>query len=199
MDHFGKKAADWDENEKRTNNVRNIANTIREQVQVHSDMHIMDFGSGTGLLLEHVAPSVRKITAVDVSEAMNAQLEKKIDSLPCDVEIAAVDLAATDLQESFDGVISSMTMHHVEDVETMFAKFHAHLNEGGFLAIADLDKEDGTFHTEEDTGVYHLGFERDAFRKMAMDAGFQDVRTSDASVIHHDERAYPVFLLTARK
>ncbi len=39
------------------------------------------------------------------------------------------------------------------------------------IAISDLDKEDGSFHTE-DTGLYHFGFERDAITSVANLAGF---------------------------
>ena len=37
----------------------------------------MDFGSGTGLLLEIIAPRVNKIAALDISKTMNKELESK--------------------------------------------------------------------------------------------------------------------------
>jgi hypothetical protein len=80
----------------------------------------------------------------------------------------------------------------------MFGKFHTMLNEGGFIAIADLDREDGSFHSE-DTGVFHRGFDRDALVGLAADAGFSNVTVTTASVIHKAGVDYPVFLLTARK
>jgi hypothetical protein len=89
-----------------------------------------------------------------------------------------------------------MTMHHIENVAAMFGKFRRMLKHGGFIAIADLDQEDGTFHSE-DTGIHHFGFVRAAIAKLATDAEFERVHTRTASMIRKDERDYPVFLLTA--
>src|SRR5690349_11612583 len=153
-DHFAPKAHSYEQNKDRVDNVANIADAILVRVPLNKSMHLMDFGSGTGLLLERIAPYVGKITAVDVSPSMNAQLREKLARLACEVEILEMDLAMSPLNRKFDGIISSMTMHHIKDVAAMFAKFHTLLNDGGFIAIADLDREDGDFHTE-DTGVHH--------------------------------------------
>jgi len=195
-DYFAEKASTYEKTQSRVDNVQSIADTIRGEILLDKTMHLMDFGSGTGLLLERIAPYVGKITAVDVSESMNAELRAKLGKLACDVEILAVDLEKADIDRRFDGIISSMTMHHIENVQAMLEKFRRMLGEGGFIAIADLEKEDGTFHTE-DTGIHHFGFDRAEIETWASNAGFQSVRTTSASTIRKDDRDYPVFLLTA--
>lgn len=197
-DFFEHKAEIYDRDDNRVSNVENIANTVIESVSLDSEMHLMDFGSGTGLLLERIAPFVRKITAIDISQSMNDQLDKKRGNLACDIDILQVDLESTDITDKFDGIISSMTMHHVKDIQAMFAKFYSVLNDGGIIAISDLDKEDGSFHTE-DTGVYHFGFERDEIANAANQAGFLDVEIVDASVVRKPDGEFPVFLLTAKR
>jgi cyclopropane fatty-acyl-phospholipid synthase-like methyltransferase len=197
-DHFAHKAGSYEHNKDRVDNVANIADAIVARVHLSKSMHLMDFGSGTGLLLERIAPHVGKITAVDVSKSMNAQLRDKQSRLACDVEILELDLEVSPLHRTFDGIISSMTMHHIKDVSAMFAKFHSLLNDDGFIAIADLDREQGDFHTE-DTGVHHAGFDRDAITRVASSAGFKNVETVTASVIRKHERDYPVFLLIGFK
>jgi cyclopropane fatty-acyl-phospholipid synthase-like methyltransferase len=196
IDHFAHKAGEYDQNRSRVENVENIADAVLGAIKFDRSMHVMDFGSGTGLLLGKVAPHVGKITAVDISDSMNAQLRAKLDTLGCPVEIAAIDLEKSDLEGRFDGIISSMTMHHIKDIEAMFRKFHAMVKEGGFIAISDLDLEDGSFHTE-DTGVFHFGFDRSGFAGFAAAAGFKAIRISSASVVHKPHRDFPVFLLTA--
>lgn len=198
QDHFAHKAASYEQDKNRVDNVANIADAIVARVRLTKSMHLMDFGSGTGLLLERIAPHVGKITAVDVSQSMNAQLREKLPRLACDIELLAVDLEKVSLDRMFDGVISSMTMHHIEDTAAMFARFHTQLNDGGFIAIADLDREDGSFHTE-DTGVHHAGFERAAISKTAAAAGFNKIETVTASTISKNGRHYPVFLLVGFK
>ncbi|WP_404364454.1 class I SAM-dependent methyltransferase [Marinobacter sp.] len=195
-DYFAQKAQSYGQNPDRVDNVSNIANAILEKVELNRSMHLLDFGSGTGLLLERLAPHAGKITAVDISPSMNRQLEAKRKNLGCELEILEMDLENQDLQDRFDGIISSMTMHHVRDVGAMFRRFHQHVKPGGFIAIADLDKEDGTFHTE-DTGVFHFGFEQDAIAAAAREAEFSDVQVRSVSVIDTENGHYPVFLLTA--
>ena len=195
-DYFAQKAEGYDQNEQRVANVENIANAILSQVELDKEMHLMDFGSGTGLLLERIAPYVKKITAVDVSQSMNAQLAQKKNDVPCTLEIKELNLATDTLEQKFDGIISSMTMHHIENTEAMFTKFYTMLNEDGFIALADLDQEDGTFH-KEDTGVYHLGFDRNHLLQSMQRLGFKNVTIGDASIVHKPQGSYPVFILTA--
>lgn len=195
-DYYAHKAGDWDSSQSRTDNLDNISASIVNSISFDKAMHIMDFGSGTGMLLERIAPYVGKITAVDVSPSMHGKLQEKLDNIACEVDIIEIDLVNFDIDTQFDGIISSMTMHHIEDIEAMFRKFHSMLKGGGFIAIADLDLEDGSFHTD-DTGVKHFGFDRDEFAKSAAKAGFEEIHMSSASVVHRPNGDFPVFLLTA--
>ncbi len=197
-DYFELKAENYDKDANRVSNVDNIANSILSSIPFNKNMHIMDFGSGTGLLLERVALFVKKITAVDVSESMTKQLSEKIKNLDCEVEILQLDLSKTKLDMKFDGIISSMTMHHIEDIQAMFDDFYKMLNDNGVIAISDLDTEDGRFHTE-DTGVFHFGFDRKAFEDKAITAGFKNVKIITASIDEKPHGKYPVFLLTGNK
>lgn len=198
IDRFAHKAGSYEQNPSRVENVANIASSVLNAIEFKQSMHIMDFGSGTGLLLEKIAPYVGKITAVDVSRSMNEQLQEKQDQLGCELDILEVDLAKSNIALQVDGIVSSMTMHHIENIEEMFDKFHSMVKEGGFIAISDLDVEDGSFHTE-DTGVFHHGFDRDKFANAAASAGFQFIKVSSASVVHKPQGNFGVFLLTARR
>ena len=197
-DYFRDKSKDYEKDANRVNNVANLAESIKRNIKFDKSMHIMDFGSGTGLLLEKIAPLVGKITAVDISESMNKELAAKKENLGCELEIVQLDLSKTGLDKKFDGIISSMTLHHVKDIQSMFNNFYTMLNENGFLAIADLDLEDGSFHTE-DTGVFHPGFDRNEFINWAKAAGFKNLKIESASTANKPHGKYPVFLLTGYK
>jgi cyclopropane fatty-acyl-phospholipid synthase-like methyltransferase len=197
-DFFAHKASTFEQNPDRVDNVTNIANTIIGRLKLEPSMHLLDFGSGTGLLLERIAPYVRKITAVDISPSMNQQLKDKLDRLDCELDVRELNLEEQTLTDRFDGIISSMTMHHVQNVEAMFHRFHELVKPGGFIAIADLEKEDGSFHSE-DTGVFHTGFEPQEIISAAGEAGFEHVKVGPASVIEKQGRGYPIFLLTASR
>lgn len=197
-DYFAQKAGSYEQDVSRVDNVENIANSIIKTVTLGKEMHLLDFGSGTGLLLERIAKHVSRITAVDISKAMNKQLDDKRARLKCDVEIIEMDLSSTNLDRKFDGIISSMTMHHIQDIGSMLKNFYSMLRVGGFIAIADLDTEDGSFHAEN-LGVHHFGFDRVKIANMATEAGFADAAVSSSSLIHGPNGDYPVFLLTAKR
>lgn len=85
----------------------------------------------------------------------------------------------------------------------MLQTFHTLLEPGGYIALADLEREDGTFHSDH-TGVVHLGLDPDEFITWAAAAGFSDLRVKTAHVINKEgndgkEHAYPVLLLCGRK
>lgn len=197
-DYFAEKAKEYDDKKSRTENVDNIAQSMINELSFSKGMNIMDFGSGTGLLTSNIAPHVGEITAVDVSKAMIEVLESKKHLIDCKLQIVELDLTKETLNTKFDAIISSMTIHHIKDVQDIFNKFYTLLDDNGTIAIADLDKEDGSFHSE-DTGVFHFGFDRNEFMKIAENAGFKDLKIHTASNIAKETGNYNVFLLTGRK
>ncbi len=74
------------------------------------------------------------------------------------------------------------------------------LNPGGYLAIADLYPEDGSFH---DPGVeVHYGFDPESLTAQLQVAGFKKTSKNQCFVIRKvtsegQTREYPVFLITA--
>lgn len=197
-DYFAEKAQDYDNKNSRTQNVDNIAQTILKQVPFSKEMKIMDFGSGTGLLLTKIAPHVNEITAIDISASMNEVLKAKVNAVDCKLNIVEMDLTKQSLDGKFDAIISSMTIHHIENVLELFKKLYSLLNDNGTIAIADLDKEDGSFHTTN-TGVFHCGFDRTDFLNIAKEAGFKDLKIQTASTVKNETGNYPIFLLTGKK
>ncbi|MBM4190397.1 MAG: class I SAM-dependent methyltransferase, partial [Betaproteobacteria bacterium] len=103
--------------------------------------------------------------------------------------------------QRFDLIYTSMTLHHVPDTARILALFHDLLKPGGYLCIADLDLEDGSFHgLEYDV---HPGFDRTALAGLAQAAGLAAARFRTVFEIVKErasgQRAYPVFLLTTQK
>jgi len=92
-----------------------------------------------------------------------------------------------------------MAMHHVEDTVSLFKTFYSHLKRDGFVALADLEAEDGSFHTHGNDGVYHFGFERDRLRDIMEQAGFVNVRFHHAYTVEKETQNYPIFVVSAIK
>ncbi len=196
-DLFNEKSKEWDKNEIVQGISSAVGAAILQQIALQPDMEVMDFGAGTGLISSQLAPLVKTIVAVDVSQAMLEKLQSK-PALQGKVEIVCRDILQQPLTQSFDLIISAMAMHHVENTDLLVQRFHEHLKPTGQIALADLDAEDGSFHEAGTKGVYHHGFERDELVHKFQQQGFSEVKMTTAHVVNK-EKSYPVFLLTAIK
>ena len=197
-DLFQHKAGDWDTRPAPVQISAGVGRALLERVDLRDDMSVMDFGAGTGLICAHVAPHVGRVYAVDVSAAMLEKLVEKSE-LWGKVEAMHVDILATSLPHQVDLIVSAMAMHHVEDTNRLVRAFAEHLAPGGRVALADLDSEDGSFHPPDTEGVYHCGFDRDAFREKLEAHGFADIEFATAVEVDRDGKRYPVFLVTATR
>jgi len=171
---------------------------ILSKLPLDDQMHVMDFGAGTGLLCSHIAPMVKKITAVDISEAMLEKLMAK-PKLKNKVDILCRDIIKNPIDEKFDLIMSAFAMHHVEDTNKLIQSFVRLLEPGSRIALIDVDKENGSFHGEDNQGVFHCGFDREALKSILIMNSFEQI---DFVTTHHfkwDGRTYSAFLVTAIK
>jgi len=197
-DLFEEKAKDWDANEMIAALSSAVGTSILNHMPLHERMSVLDFGAGTGLISSHIAPLVERVVAIDISQAMLDKLASKTE-LKGKVETICQDIIEDPMDERFDLIMSAMAMHHVEDTARLIKVFSEHLIEGGTIALADLDREDGSFHPADTQGVFHFGFERDELRSMLETHGFREVDFFTAHTINREGKDYPVFLVTARK
>lgn len=203
MIDFDSKAREWDENPVFVERGRKIAEAIRVQVPLKPTMQALDYGCGTGLLSFPLRDTLGHITLKDTSSGMLEVLREKIAAQGvANMTVRQTDLTAEPLpDERYDLIYSAMTLHHILDTDHILQVFHGLLNPGGTLCIADLDKEDGSFHGIE-IDVHH-GFDRAALKTQAERAGFSNIRFDTVFEIAKEtdagSRAYPVFLLVAEK
>ncbi len=197
-DLFKEKAGDWDANELRKKMSNAIGSSILQNVKLNTQMTVIDFGAGTGLISSQIEPHVKKITAVDVSESMLQKLISK-EELKGKVEILCQDITVNPIGIEYDLIMSAMAMHHVKDTDNMIQKFADHLKPGGQIALADLDTEDGGFHATPTEGVFHQGFNREEFARKLENVGFTDIKFLTAHVAERRNGSYPIFLALGRR
>ena len=197
QDNFKDKAATWDKGSTRVNGAKTIADAIHKKIDLASHMEIMDFGVGTGLLGFEIASHVKKVIGVDTSNKMLEKLREK-NTTEFSIEPMNIDIVQTPLAQEFDGIISSMTLHHVQDLKLFFDTLYKNVKANGFIAFADLETENGTFHSDN-TGVFHFGFDDKELCQVISDAGFQNIKFENINTINKPHRDFGVFLLTAHK
>ena len=201
---FDKEAAAWDDNPVRVKLSEDLGNALCAAVPLTPDMRVLDFGCGTGLVTLRVGPRVASVTGADTSQGM-------LDVLTAKAAAAGLGTVRPFLigpdgalpGETYDLVMSSMTLHHVEDIPALLRAFHARLAPGGWLCVFDLDPEDGEFHADP-AGVFHNGLDRSVLLEQFAAAGFKSVACSFAAGVtkpgrNGTLRAFSVFLMIGRK
>ena len=203
--NFDKEAEVWDEEPRRVQLAKDLFRAISENVALAASMEVLDFGCGTGLVTLQLSARTGQVTGVDSSQGMLDVLNAKVQSCRlANVTTQRKDLDCGDvLNGSYDLVVSTMTLHHIQDIPPLLSQFASVLKTGGHLCIADLDPEGGEFHENKD-GVFHAGFDRRGLRDALSKAGFVDIgdRTA-AKIVKPDTKGkttmFSVFLITGRR
>ena len=204
MTNFDERARDWDSDPDKVERARAVAETIRASVPLSRKMNALEYGCGTGLLSFALQSDLGRITLADTSQGMLDVLKEKIANAGVtNMHPVRLDLTHDPLpDERYDLTYSLMTLHHIEDTKNILEKFHALLKPKGYLLVADLDQEDGSFHTDGSTDV-HKGFERTALQRQVETAGFGNISFSTAyqikKKINNEETVFPIFLMAAQK
>jgi 2-polyprenyl-3-methyl-5-hydroxy-6-metoxy-1,4-benzoquinol methylase len=202
---FDSLSVKWDSEPRRQILSANIAAKVRETVPLSSDMHLLDYGCGTGLVAMHLLPHVGRFTGLDSSKGMLSVFEHKLSSADRErVTLKNLDLAAGgEFSGTYDVILAAMLLHHVPEPTQLIGRLATHLTPGGYLCIADLDSEDGSFH-DDPTGICHHGFDRGAVSAWLAAAGLQSESMVTGSGIEKPApaggtRLYSVFLAVASR
>lgn len=196
---FDAVSLNWDEEPRRVKLAGDISDSILKSLPLSQEWDALDFGCGTGLVTLQLAPALRSITGVDSSSGMIDRLDQKI--LRYGFSNVRTELCHVDKGDLPSGkyhlITSAMVLHHVEKLALLFQSFKELLHSGGWLALADLESEDGRFH-EDQNGVFHHGFSADELFNMLTIAGFSSIAITTATKVVKGDRVYPVFLCTAQ-
>lgn len=153
-------AEDWEEHAEiwdRDEDVREFADQALVSLFEHVDLdrdawklrRVLDFGCGTGLLTEKLAPLVREVVAVDISPAMLGVLSKKelgnVVIHWADVDDEAV--RAAPWFRDFDLIVASCVCGVLPRYAATLSVLAGALSPGGFFAqwdwlLPDDDDED---------------------------------------------------------
>ncbi|HAE60121.1 MAG TPA: class I SAM-dependent methyltransferase [Anaerolineae bacterium] len=200
MTNFDERAKDWDSDPAKVERARVLAEAIRAALPLKPEMTALEYGCATGLLSFFLRDDFAHILLADISDGMlDVLADKIVDAGISNMTPVRMDLTSDPLTLSrFDAVYSLLVLHHIPNTDKIIERFYKILHPGGWLVVADLEAEDGTFHTDGTTDV-HLGFEREPLQKRVEAVGFTNIRFSTAFVIHKNDRKYPVFMLTAQR
>jgi tRNA (cmo5U34)-methyltransferase len=200
---FDLKAREWDKNQMHVERASAIAQAMEKIIPLNKHMKALEFGAGTGLLSFLLADRLAEITLMDNSTEMINMVKGKITAQQVHhMKPVLINLEQEDYPEHFDMIYSQMVLHHVDDVPGILKKFYRMTNPDGYLAIADLYTEDGSFHGESFTG--HKGFNVDILVKELAGNGYRNIShhpcfTIEKIMDQGTVQNFPVFLIVAMK
>ena len=199
---FDARAETWDDDPAKVERAKAVADEIVARVPLSRTMRALEYGCGTGLLSFMLRERLGDITLADVSEGMLAVAARKVAAAgDASMRTTKLDFFADPVPpHAFDVIYSLMTLHHIPDTSGILERFRTALAAPGFLCIADLDAEDGSFHGAGFDG--HLGFDRGELAAKARRAGFATPDFTTAyrltKTVGGGRRTFPVFLMVAR-
>jgi SAM-dependent methyltransferase len=197
---FDEKAKTWDADPAKVERAQVIAGLLRQRLPLTATTRVFEYGAGTGLVSQMLAPHVGPLTLADPSAGMRDAMAAKVaqGTLPPGTRVWSTDLSADPTpDERFDLTATVQVLHHIDDLPPVLAAFAAITEQGGTLAIVDLDAEDGSFHGEGFGG--HHGFHRTELTVQIEAAGFRDVRFEHAYDLEKNGDRYPLFLALATR
>ena len=200
MSSFDARAREWDKDKMHMDRSVAIAAELEKMIPLDHSMKALEYGAGTGILSFLLREHFSDITLMDSSQEMiNVCQEKREYFGTSHIHPLWLDLEHTDFEDKFDIIYNQMVLHHVKGYEAMLHKFYELLNPGGYLAVADLFPEDGSFHGINNLDV-HLGFDPEALSVILKNAGFESVNYITCFEVKRPSgEKFPIFLLVAKK
>jgi SAM-dependent methyltransferase len=202
MNRFDERAREWD-TPARIERARQVAAAIRRVVPLSPAMKAMEYGCGTGLLTFSLLDVLGQTVLADNSPGMLEVLAGKVAaSGRADLAPLCLDLIHDPLPaERFDLIYTLLTLHHIPETDLLIERFAALLAPAGWLCIADLDQEDGSFHGEGFEG--HNGFDRadlaGRLSRNGLNVTYNEIILFVQREVHGAMRPFPLFLMAAQK
>ncbi len=190
-------AQDWDGLAKKWESnpaTKQFAQSVFEQLQQLTQLDgikVLDFGCGTGQLSQLLSPIVKDIVALDSSEEMIEELDKKeLANVEPVVDTLSRGLVAQHpaFRSQFDLVVASSVLAFVDDVDTALNISHSLLNQGGYFVHFD-------FKSETAQGGVSLS----SSEKALLNAGFTDVAVASVFDITSDGQTLSVLMGVGRR
>jgi len=170
---FGRVAGDWDQVRESLFGSNFTATALLSLLP--PQWTVADLGCGSGNVAELLAPVVRRVIAVDQSEAMLAAARERLGET-ANVDIREGDLLNLPMEDaSVDAAVFALTLHHVEDPAAALREARRVLREGasggGVALVLDMTSHERDEYRQT-MGHVHLGFSAEALHELLTGAGF---------------------------
>lgn len=156
---FDKLASDWDAKEVRSTPER--VGNILKKIAINKGMHVLDLGTGTGVLVPYLSEIVGetgRVVGVDISEGMLTRAREKFGKLP-NITFLKIDFEEEVVPGKYDVILLYSVYPHLHyPRQTMDRLFKTNLHAGGKIVIAFPSDETfiNSIHHERKSDSEHL-------------------------------------------
>ena len=176
-DSFRKQGADWDEMRALSLPAPDVEAALLSLLPEQGAARVLDIGTGTGRMLELLAPHVRAGLGIDASRAMLALARARL-ARPglAHLSVRQADMYSLPLPQHFDLVLLHMVLHYAEDPAAALAESARALRPAGSLIVVDLARHDRSAMMDR---LAHRwpGFGDDEMASLLQSAGLQPGRS----------------------
>jgi ArsR family transcriptional regulator len=169
---FRQRGADWDEMRALDLPADAVEQTLLGLLPSGPLGHALDIGTGTGQLLQALAPRITSGLGIDASRTMLALARVRLASHDCShCAVRLADMYALPLPDAaFDLVFLQMVLHYAEEPAAAMAEARRVLAPGGRLIVVDLAPHDRSFLVEQ-MAHRRLGFSDPFMETLFNEAG----------------------------
>lgn len=203
-EHFDKQASTWDQDPMKIERSKITAEYCKKAA-LTSRKSLLDVGGGTGLLSLALHDYFDQITIADSSVGMLKKAEENIQNAKIkNIKTLKIENDISEINKTFSAIITLMTLHHIPVVDDFIRHAAGILEQGGALMIADLYKEDGSFHKDVPEFDGHHGFDIPLLSEKLEDEGFIVSRVSqyyeiEKEISPGEMGRFPLFFMLAIK
>jgi ArsR family transcriptional regulator len=171
-EYFSRNAREWDSIRQRTVADTAVEEKLVEYVRgIHADL-LLDIGTGTGRVLEILAPHVKRGLGIDLSREMLALARGNLESadvINCSVRQDDINNLSSE-NDSVDVVTIHQVLHYLDNPEVAVNEAARVLRPGGMLLIVDFLPHQLEFLREQHAHR-RLGFSGDTVQQWCQRSG----------------------------
>jgi ubiquinone/menaquinone biosynthesis C-methylase UbiE/DNA-binding transcriptional ArsR family regulator len=141
---FKANAADWERIRSLHAPEREVESAILETIEMAPHESVLDAGTGTGRILELLAPRIRQGTGVDISPDMLAIARDRLERIGarhCQIrlgDIHRLPFPAATAAQGFDLAVFHQVLHYLEDPQSAVSEAVRVLRPEGSVLIVDF-------------------------------------------------------------
>ena len=170
--YFANHAANWDEVRAMHVAEEKVEAAVRDALGTRPYRNLLDVGTGTGRMLEMLAPDAERALGIDQSPQMLGMARARLEKAGLrHAQLRQGDIYALPVERNaFDLVVLHQVLHYLDDPSRALREATRTLSPGGRLLVVDFAP-----HAEESLRAAHahrrLGFSREEICAVMADAG----------------------------